>query len=521
MPGTTDIDRLIEDGLDRYGSGDLDGALMAWEEALAIDPHNKRVHSYVDYVRQNYESLSDGSLRVDDGEDTPFAISEEPEYHIEIRAGEEGVSRPSTAPAKTDPVDTGWFIDEETRETPAHAEAAAPPEPEPPAPVTVELEADEPPPPEPAQGISFEEATREYASRGLTVRDLQPDAASEFEAEGTPVGFAHQATDIKKRDLGFVQARPAEPPPGPDVNFRPPKPSQPPASPAPDPVPMAATPEAEIELGSAGDSGRASTRDLPTSGRPPARDPSAVSQAEVMLPYAETKELDRNALIEQYRLEAPVAGEPTRDLGLRANALKIPEAEDDVPTRESDVRAIREHAAASRRTTSSRPLTESTRHDISLPFDPVDSKAAQILDDIDAGAAPGEAEDDRSRRRITALFERAIAYNHVGDTEKAVIAIDLALEEDPQSALAQKLIHRNRDAAMQVFQAYLGDLERQPALAKPLHELSSAPISSRAAFLMSRIDGTLTIDEILDVSGMPRMEAYRYLCQLFLRGILK
>jgi len=77
------------------------------------------------------------------------------------------------------------------------------------------------------------------------------------------------------------------------------------------------------------------------------------------------------------------------------------------------------------------------------------------------------------------------------------------------------------DAIMAVFQSFLGDLDRQPALARPLHELASAPISPRAAFLLSRIDGMLTIDEILDVSGMPRLEAYRHLTQLFLRGILR
>jgi hypothetical protein len=107
------------------------------------------------------------------------------------------------------------------------------------------------------------------------------------------------------------------------------------------------------------------------------------------------------------------------------------------------------------------------------------------------------------------------------DPDRAVAAVDLALAEDPNSALAQKLIYRNRDTIMNVFQAFLGDLERQPELARPLHELASAPISPRAAFLLSRVDGTLSLDEILDVSGMPRLEAYRYLCQLLLRGILR
>src|SRR5206468_11708709 len=116
---------------------------------------------------------------------------------------------------------------------------------------------------------------------------------------------------------------------------------------------------------------------------------------------------------------------------------------------------------------------------------------------------------------------RAMAWNGIGELDKAVTAVDLALSEDPDSALAQKLIHRNRDTIMNVFQGFLGDLERQPQLARPLHELAASPISPRAAFLLSRIDGMLSLDEILDVSGMPRLEAYRHLCQLVLRGILR
>ena len=119
------------------------------------------------------------------------------------------------------------------------------------------------------------------------------------------------------------------------------------------------------------------------------------------------------------------------------------------------------------------------------------------------------------------MFEKAIEWNAAGELDRAVAAVDLALSEDPNSALAQKLIHRNRDAMQTVFQNFLGDLSRTPQLARPLHELASAPISPRAAFLLSRIDGMISIDEILDVSGMPRLEAYRHLCQLYLRGILR
>lgn len=221
-------------------------------------------------------------------------------------------------------------------------------------------------------------------------------------------------------------------------------------------------------------------------------------------PHAPTRDVSRQALA--------TAGAPTRDLGLRDVArLPRPHTEDE-PTGEADVRAIRGAA----------PVTGApTRADVVLPFDPIDARSAQILAAVDADAPASEAREDCTRRRISSLFERAGEWSRAGELDRAVAAVDLALSEDPSSALAQKLIHRNREAMVAVFQSFLGDLARQPTLARPLHELATAPISPRAAFLLSRVDGQLSLEEILDVSGMPRAEAYRYLCQLFLRGILR
>ena len=236
-----------------------------------------------------------------------------------------------------------------------------------------------------------------------------------------------------------------------------------------------------------------------------------LSQAEVMLPHAPTEDFGR-ARIDLHA--------PTRELGLRppTNPLANP-VDDDAKTGEADVRAIR--AAASRREGIARPQTEGTKADIVLPFDPIAARSAEILDEVDEGAPPDEPHDEQTRRRITTLLQRAVEYNAAHEVDKAVTAVDLALSEDPNSALGQKLITRNKDTIMQIFQSFIGDLDRMPQLAKPLHELANAPISPRAAFLLSRIDGTLTIDELLDVSGMPRLEAYRHICQLFLRGILR
>jgi hypothetical protein len=213
---------------------------------------------------------------------------------------------------------------------------------------------------------------------------------------------------------------------------------------------------------------------------------------------------------------------PTRELGLRELALRPdrPLAGPANPGRANTEDETTGQVDVSR----ARPLRGNGKADVAAPvpgMDPIDARSAEILEQIDRGAPAIETREERTRRRITALLDRAAAWGRDSDVDRAVTAVDLALSEDPNSALAQKLIHRNREAIMNAFQAFLGDLQRTPSLARPLHELGSAPISPRAAFLLSRVDGTLSLDEILDVSGMPRLEAYRYLCQLFLRGILR
>lgn len=613
-------------GLNRYGAGDLDGAIFLWEEALAVDPDNQQATSYIDYVRLNFDALS-AEPSVEEPAETPYAIEEEPEYQIEISAGEAALAS-APEPVALDSVDDGWFADEETHD------ASAAPEPEG---GTLELEADEPAEPPgaeiemeadepPSSALNFDagetrkfhgEVQREsepllpkpddlgldYGTAGPTMGffrgdemsggqttgyfrddeatsyvtngdtsheeqpagDVEPDDHNDFGEEpstagfnpqGTNGGFANLETGIRKRDFGFVQATggtsPAKSPSsesgdiaigsaptqdklgyeatlergpsfgGTDSADGGDQTSDDLLEGLPVPRPRGKEPESgEIDLGGAGTVQVSSTNTMhfPQTTRSPARRESdALSQAEVMLPHAPTRELTADEL--RARSANPVISAPTREIGTRPGGrpLSSPD-DDDAPTGQADVRAIR--AAHARNQTADIAGNEGTRPEIVLPFDPIAAASSQILEDVDAEAPAGESPEDQTRRRITRLLEKAGDWADAGDLEKAVAAVDVALSEDPNSALAQKLITRNKDTIMTLFQSYLGDLDRTPQLAKPLHELANAPISPRAAFLLSRIDGMLTIDELLDVSGMPRLEAYRHLCQLFLRGILR
>ncbi|HEV7554930.1 MAG TPA: hypothetical protein VGO00_05695 [Kofleriaceae bacterium] len=584
--GHSDIDALIEDGLSRYGVGDLDGALQVWEQVLALDPDNPQANSYVDYVRLNYELLT-GTAESDGA---PFPLdNDEPEYQIEILPGE---IITSPAPMLAEPLDDGWFVADEARSISSRTTSS-----DREAPIELELEAEEPPPPQrDSSPVGFDAETREYGSPPLEDTDPEPRRPSEpppeFESTptpgfdtndvSTPTGFAAQLTDVKKRELGFVQpsgqhrmpdAKRAEPPelkmtlrtPPPvdlnlglddrmelDIELATPSPQMRPkymSEAIPTILPPPAT--ANVELSYTPSEPRPTTpddliaslpspkpanvitRDLPQNTRPPAGEHAARTRdmAKVTTdtmrpldkPVSPTREFENNQTVKLpngllARDEPPpmqpvtVTSAPTRDLGLRQ--IPTRPATEDEPTHESDVVAIRKHA-------NTRPPIDATTTDVILTFDPIGARAEEILEQIDQLAPRGESKEDRTRRRITALIDAAMAWMGRSEFDKAVAAVDLALGEDPNSALAQKLIHRNRDQIMAVFTAFLGDLQRTPVLARPLHELGAAPISPRAAFLLSRIDGTLSLDEILDVSGMPRVEAYRYLCQLFLRGILR
>ena len=606
MPDLTELDRLIEEGLTLYGQGDLDAALLVWEQALAVDPDNAQANSYVDYVRMNYEMLTTDA---GNDESAPFGIAdEEPEYQIEILPGE--LKPTPGAPMYMDPQDEGWFMEAEPER--AGMQPQGRPSEETidkmidlePQPLMLELEADEPPLPEPP-GVNFEDATREYEPR--MVRLLRPPTAepvskskgsdnaaindlfsqetmtAEFQPEGTPgfgspddvKSFATQVTDVKKRDLGFI--KPAEPPPlaeesvTPDPDELPAPPvtrarrmsSQAPpelvmtlrtpteSEPTPVPPPPASSeialsyedPQEDLSddlLSSLPKPKASHPRDLPSDIVPPAAAPtSAASSARISLESFDLGEPELPPEISlKFNASMPiptVPTTPTRDFSEKPTEeirQRPPAAEPDplvsAPTRELGLRPQRA-LTEDEPTVSKPPLdprmigvgAEGTRSDIVLPFDPIDARTQQILEEVDEGVADNEQKDDQTRRRITVLLERATEWSKGPDLDRSVAAVDLALSEDPNSALAQKLIHRNRDAIMGVFQNFLGDLNRQPILARPLHELAAAPISPRAAFLLSRVDGTLSLDEVLDVSGMPRLEAYRYLCQLFLRGILR
>jgi hypothetical protein len=167
------------------------------------------------------------------------------------------------------------------------------------------------------------------------------------------------------------------------------------------------------------------------------------------------------------------------------------------------------------------PFSEPTRQDPVLPFDPIDARSEELLANLDSDAPPDEVPAARAYRRIETLLSRALAYAGLGELDKAVTAVELALDEQPRTNEVRQLLQSHVDTMLSIYEGMLEDPYRVPTLVRPLHDLIAVEIEPRARLLLPWIDGTSTIRDLIERSGMQRLEAYHHLCEFLLRGVIR
>jgi serine/threonine protein kinase len=166
------------------------------------------------------------------------------------------------------------------------------------------------------------------------------------------------------------------------------------------------------------------------------------------------------------------------------------------------------------------PFHEKTTQDVILPFDPIDARSQELLEHLDDDAPEREMPQARAYRRIDTLLHQAVAYAAMGELDKAVTAVELALDEEPRTDAVHDLLRRHVDTIVGVYEGMLEGPYRAPQLVRPMQELTPVELEPRARQLLPLIDGKATIKDLIERSGMQRLEAYHHLCQFLLRGII-
>jgi hypothetical protein len=138
--------------------------------------------------------------------------------------------------------------------------------------------------------------------------------------------------------------------------------------------------------------------------------------------------------------------------------------------------------------------------------------------------APSDDSVDDVRARIVELVAKCHGHLERGNLEAAAVAAEAALDEAehaPLPGVPEVMAPAARALFERAFEGYVGPPQGVPAFAMSAGALTGQELDHRAGFLLSLIDGVMSIEALLDISSMPRFEALRILAALIRVGAIR
>ncbi|NRA34113.1 MAG: hypothetical protein HRU17_12305 [Polyangiaceae bacterium] len=155
-------------------------------------------------------------------------------------------------------------------------------------------------------------------------------------------------------------------------------------------------------------------------------------------------------------------------------------------------------------------LVESQERDSAPPSDPPPSTNQHAL----------PSEPPPPAQTGDTIQEVQDRYN-VGDFTGALVIAEALLEANPDDSEASGFVDSCREVLTQMYAARLGALSQTVTISVPPNEIRWLSLDHRAGFLLSLVDGTSTVEEILDISGMTRLDALRIMFTLAQQNVVK
>jgi flagellar basal body P-ring protein FlgI len=108
----------------------------------------------------------------------------------------------------------------------------------------------------------------------------------------------------------------------------------------------------------------------------------------------------------------------------------------------------------------------------------------------------------------------------LGDYTGALAVADDILAREPDHTAAAATADTCRAVLRKMYAARIGPLDRVPNVTVARDQMRWLSIDHRAGFVLSLVDGVSTVEMILDVSGMPTLDALRILSELVQQRII-
>ncbi len=139
------------------------------------------------------------------------------------------------------------------------------------------------------------------------------------------------------------------------------------------------------------------------------------------------------------------------------------------------------------------------------------------------GTGPPKTGAASSRRRAAAFIDEARAALDAGEVTAAVTAAEGALRESDEAPYPGivEVIEPARPLLARVFAAYVGPLHGVPVLAPRADEIARARLDGSERALLARVDGSRTLEQLFDGSGLGATDALRIAARLIRAGAVR
>jgi len=483
MSDSEKIRILLDQGLTAYGLGNREAALEAWHTVLAMDPGNTKAREYIRFVEENWgpkqerEEGPEKPYRPDEGSgeiSAPDIKPVEPAESPPPPAEDHGSFEKDafTPPAKPILQSDQWgdLYDFGRREPTEEPEPQPEPQAEPPKELSPEQEQIKPLAGDWSRVLTTEEkAGQDHAST------LPPHPGEVEELEEIEI-----VEELKPQP---VELAPELPQPAPPELPDPPEPTK-------------------------------RYDDVPTMVRPPeqAVPPEAIPpppQPEPEPPPVEGK-VERDSLDRFPEDPEPqTAPPPTLTPELLEPAPQAPEPLAPEPLAPEPGMAFYQTPRPETTPPLGSPILEQPGSDLLDLVGGIEPLAAPAVPGI---SAVSETES---------LMKGARDMLELDDFSGAIELLDKVLELDSGHSEARQLRQDSERELLAMLSSKLGDLNRRPRVRMSQDEIIWLNLDNRAGFVLSLVDGSLSLDEIISICGLPQLEGMRILVQLLVEKVIE
>ncbi|APR75079.1 TPR domain protein [Minicystis rosea] len=136
---------------------------------------------------------------------------------------------------------------------------------------------------------------------------------------------------------------------------------------------------------------------------------------------------------------------------------------------------------------------------------------------LDMAPTPIDESPNSVIDQVREMQQRFEAKNYGG----ALVLAESVLISDPDHTGAKRTADSCRELLGEKYLGSLGGRRSVPRVAMPPEEMRFLSLDHRAGFLLSFIDGSMSVEEVLDVSSMPELEALRIMFELRQQGVIE